>query len=52
MTESNKKIRERYEKAGLVQINAWIPRCSKSEILEDCARLRQEHLKFVEKETE
>lgn len=45
--KSVKRQREEYEKAGLVQISAWVPRCSKWEILEDCKRLRREHLEFV-----
>lgn len=40
--------RQRYLKAGLVQINAWVPSDKAREILEDCARLRREHLDHVE----
>jgi hypothetical protein len=36
--------RQRYLKAGLVQINAWVPSEKAREILEDCSRLRHEHL--------
>jgi hypothetical protein len=38
------KLRQRYLKAGLVQINSWVPKDKAREILEDCARLRREHL--------
>lgn len=40
--------RVRYRKAGLVQINAWVPADKAREILEDCARLRREHLRQIE----
>ncbi len=39
--------RRLYKKAGLVQINVWIPPENKAELLEDCARLRAAHLKHV-----
>ena len=45
---SSRHQRERYLQAGLVQINAWIPADKAREILEDCARLRVEHLRHVE----
>ena len=39
--------RRRYKEAGLVQINVWIPPENKTELLEDCARLRAAHLRHV-----
>lgn len=46
MRDKNKQ-REDYKKHGLVQINTWVPFDKKQEILEDCQRLRTEHLMHV-----
>jgi hypothetical protein len=42
---SVERQRERYKKAGLVQVNAWVPADKAQEIREDCARLRHEYLR-------
>lgn len=39
--------RDRYLAAGLVQINSWVPKEKRNEILEDCARLRWQHLRAI-----
>jgi hypothetical protein len=47
--------RDRFKEFGLVQINAWVPADKRNEILEDCARLRWQHLKhngYLERDEE
>lgn len=52
MSKSSDHQRDRYLTMGLVQINAWVPREKRNEILEDCARLRWEHIRWYEKQQE
>lgn len=44
---SRERFLRKYKEAGMVQIATWIPEHKKQEILEDCARLRREHLRDV-----
>lgn len=39
--------RDRFKKAGLVQVNAWIPASEKHAVLEHCAKLRREYLRRI-----
>lgn len=44
---SRERFLRKYKEAGMVQIAVWIPGNKKQEILEDCARLRAQHLHDV-----
>lgn len=47
--ENLRRHRQRYRELGLVQINVWVPKRMKNELLRQADIMRQEHISMAEK---